>query len=254
VTPPVRGMDATVERIAVDGISLQNGAIRCAMNILIVEDDAILAESMARTVQHMSHVATVMRDGRQARGTLLGGDHFDLVILDIGLPGVDGLSLLRELRPADRHIPVMLVTARDSIDDRIRGLDLGADDYLVKPVVLSEMAARVRALLRRSALERSQELHHGALRMDTTAKRLWVSGSEVPVTAREWVMLEYLLRRPERVVSKSQLQVAVFGNDEPAYNAVEVYISRLRTKFERAGLRIRTVRGFGYMLEDFQPA
>ena len=221
------------------------------MNILIVEDDAILAESVARAVQHMSHVATVVRDGRQARAILLAGD-FDLIILDIGLPGIDGLSLLRELRPADRRIPVMLVTARDSIDDRIHGLDLGADDYLVKPVVLSELAARVRALLRRSTLEGSQELSHGGLRMDTSAKRLWLSGSEVVVTAREWALLEYLLRRPERVISKDQLRVAVFGDEEPGYNAVEVYISRLRTKFERDGLRIRTVRGFGYMLEDFK--
>jgi DNA-binding response OmpR family regulator len=224
------------------------------MNILIVEDDPILAESMGRTVEHMKHTATMVRDGQQARSVLIDADHFDLVILDIGLPGIDGLSLLRELRSADRRIPVMLLTARDSIDDRIRGLDLGADDYVVKPVILSEMAARVRALLRRSTLEASKELVHGTLRMDTTAKRLWLSGVEVEVTAREWALLEYLLRRPERVISKDQLRIAVFGDEEPGYNAIEVYISRLRTKFERDGLRIRTVRGFGYMLEDFQPA
>lgn len=221
------------------------------MNILIVEDDAILAEGMARTVQHMGNVATVIRDGQRARALLASGDTFDLIVLDIGLPGIDGLTLLRELRQADRRLPVMLLTARDSVDDRIRGLDLGADDYLVKPVVLSEMAARIRALLRRSTLEASAELQHGSLRMDTKARRLWLSGDEVEVTAREWVVLEYLLRRPERVVSKEQLRMAVFGDEEPGYNAVEVYISRLRTKFENDGLRIRTVRGFGYMLEDF---
>jgi DNA-binding response OmpR family regulator len=222
------------------------------MNILVVEDDPILAEGVARAIQHMGNVATVVSDGVQAHELLMAGDAFDLVVLDIGLPGVDGLTLLRELRRSDRRTPVMLLTARDSIDDRIRGLDLGADDYLVKPVVLSEMAARIRALLRRSTLEASNELLHGALRMDTKAKRLWLSGAEVEVTAREWVVLEYLLRRPERVVSKDQLRMAVFGEDEPAYNAVEVYISRLRTKFESDGLRIRTVRGFGYMLEDFR--
>ncbi len=224
------------------------------MNILIVEDDAILAEGVARTVEHMGNVATVVRDGQQAHALLFGSDTFDLMVLDIGLPGIDGLTLLRELRQADLRMPVMLLTARDSIDDRIRGLDLGADDYLVKPVVLSEMAARIRALLRRSTLEASSELLHGALRMDTKAKRLWLSGDELEVTAREWLVLEYLLRRPERVVSKEQLRIAVFGDDEPGYNAVEVYISRLRTKFENAGLRIRTVRGFGYMLEDFKAA
>ncbi len=224
------------------------------MNILIVEDDAILAEGVARTVEHMGGVATVVRDGLQAHALLFGGDTFDLMVLDVGLPGIDGLTLLRELRSADRHMPVMLLTARDSIDDRIRGLDLGADDYLVKPVVLSELAARLRALLRRSMLEVSSELVHGALRMDAKARRLWLRGHEVEVTAREWLVLEYLLRRPERVVSKDQLRIAVFGDDEPGYNAVEVYISRLRTKFENAGLRIRTVRGFGYMLEDFKGA
>jgi DNA-binding response OmpR family regulator len=224
------------------------------VNILIVEDDAILAEGVARTVEHMGGVATVVRDGLQAHALLFGGDTFDLMVLDVGLPGIDGLTLLRELRSADRHMPVMLLTARDSIDDRIRGLDLGADDYLVKPVVLSELAARLRALLRRSMLEVSSELVHGALRMDAKARRLWLRGHEVEVTAREWLVLEYLLRRPERVVSKDQLRIAVFGDDEPGYNAVEVYISRLRTKFENAGLRIRTVRGFGYMLEDFKGA
>ena len=223
------------------------------MNILIVEDDAILAEGMARTIEHMGNVATVIRDGQQARALFQGGDTFDLIVLDIGLPGIDGLTLLRELRQADRRLPVMLLTARDGIDDRIRGLDLGADDYLVKPVVMSELAARIRALLRRSTLEASNELLHGSLRMDTRARRLWLSGDEVEVTAREWVVLEYLLRRPERVVSKEQLRMAVFGDEEPGYNAVEVYISRLRTKFEDDGLRIRTVRGFGYMLEDFRP-
>ena len=224
------------------------------MNILVVEDDAILAEGVARAIQHMGNAATVVRDGIQAQALLNRSDPFDLVILDIGLPGIDGLTLLRELRQSDRRTPVLLLTARDSIDDRIRGLDLGADDYLVKPVVLSELAARIRALLRRSTLEASNELLHGALRMDTKAKRLWLSGEEVEVTAREWVVLEYLLRRPERVVSKDQLRIAVFGDEEPGYNAVEVYISRLRTKFESDGLRIRTVRGFGYMLEDFHAA
>ncbi|MEO8938713.1 MAG: response regulator [Burkholderiaceae bacterium] len=223
------------------------------MNILIVEDDVILAEGMARTIAHMGNVATVVRDGLQARSLILGGDTFDLMVLDIGLPGIDGLTLLRELRQTDHRMPVMLLTARDSVDDRIRGLDLGADDYLVKPVVLSEMAAHIRALLRRSTLEATSELLHGALRMDTKSKRLWLSSEEVEVTAREWVVLEYLLRRPERVVSKDQLRIAVFGNEEPGYNAVEVCISRLRTKFEGDGLRIRTVRGFGYMLEDFNP-
>ncbi len=224
------------------------------MNILVVEDDAILAEGVARAIQHMGNSATVVRDGTQAQALLNSGDPFDLMILDIGLPGIDGLTLLRELRQSDRRTPVLLLTARDSIDDRIRGLDLGADDYLVKPVVLSELAARIRALLRRSTLEASNELLHGALRMDTKAKRLWLSGEEVEVTAREWVVLEYLLRRPERVVSKDQLRIAVFGDEEPGYNAVEVYISRLRAKFEINGLRIRTVRGFGYMLEDFRAA
>lgn len=224
------------------------------MNILIIEDDTILAEGMAHTIQQMGNVATVVGDGLHARALVAGNDAFDLLILDIGLPNVDGLTLLRELRRDDRRTPVMLLTARDSVDDRIRGLDLGADDYLVKPVVLSEVAARVRALLRRSSLEHSHELLHGPIRMDTVARRLWVANETIEVTAREWMLLEYLLRRPERVVSKEQLCIAIFGPDEPSYNAVEVYISRLRTKFQGSGLLIRTVRGFGYMLADFKAA
>lgn len=222
------------------------------MRILIVEDDAILADGVARTIQQMGFRPTVTSDGTRA-SELLSEEAFDLVLLDIGLPGVDGLTLLRRLRDGDSRTPVMLLTARDGIDDRIRGLDLGADDYLVKPVILSELAARVRARLRRVQLETSDELLHGPLRMDTRTRRAWLGAEVLALTSREWEVLEYLLRRPERVVSKEQIQSLVIGRDEPNYNAVEVYVSRLRAKLEPAGVRIRTVRGFGYMLDDYRP-
>ena len=224
------------------------------MNILIVEDDVILSEGIARTMQRMGHATTVVHDGARARRLLDGPDGFGLVLLDIGLPGIDGIGLLQALRLDRPGLPVVLLTARNALEDRIRGLDLGADDYLVKPVALAELAARVRALVRRSSLEASEVLTHGAIRMETASRRLYVDDAEIEVTGTEWRLLEYLLRRPERVVSKQQLLVAGFGDDDPGYNAVEVYISRLRAKFEASGLRIRTVRGFGYMVEDRRPS
>jgi two-component system OmpR family response regulator len=219
------------------------------MRILIAEDDAILGDAVLRTVQQLGHDAQLFTDGLDAL-RCLGEQRFDLVLLDIGLPGIDGIALLRHLRSSGDETPVMLLTARDGIGDRIAGLDLGADDYLVKPMALSELAARIRARLRRQQLAVSAELTLGPLRLDSDARRAWLSGAELALTTREWGVLEHLMRRPGRVVSKEQVQRAASGEAEAGYNAAEVYVSRLRAKLEPAGVRIRTVRGFGYMLED----
>lgn len=221
------------------------------MNVLIVEDDAVLSDGISRTVLQMGHQPVTAADGPCAHAMLASGT-FDLVLLDIGLPGMDGLTLLQRLREGDARTQVVLLTARDGVDDRIRGLDLGADDYVVKPVALSELAARIRAHLRRSQLESSTTLVHGPLSLDTLAHRAWLCGEELDLPTREWQVLDYMLRRPERVVTKGQLQLLVAGTEGVNYNIVEVYISRLRSKLETAGIRIRTVRGLGYMLEDYR--
>jgi len=150
-------------------------------------------------------------------------------------------------------MPVLLLTARDKVDDRVHGLDLGADDYMVKPFAMPELTARVRALLRRSQSQAGPRVGHGPLTLDMAARRAFLGGAPLELAAREWSVLEVLLGRVERVVSKEAIIQAVAGwGEELSPNAIEVYVSRLRAKLEPAGIRIRTVRGFGYMLEDFK--
>ena len=222
------------------------------MRILIVEDDATVADALARTFERQGLQPEVVNDGDLA-AECLKREQFALILLDIGLPGTDGLTLLKQIREADASVPVMLLTARDAIGDRIGGLDLGADDYLVKPFATDEVAARARALLRRDNLRASTDLVHGPLRIDTITHRVTLAGQPLELTEREWEVLTFLVRRPEQVIAKEALQVAAGGGAGAGYNAAEVYISRLRAKIEPAGIRIRTVRGFGYMLEDGKP-
>ena len=219
------------------------------MRILIVEDDPTVADALARTFERQGLSPEVVGDGDMA-SDYLKREEFALILLDIGLPGTDGLTLLKQIRAANASVPVMLLTARDAIGDRIGGLDLGADDYLVKPFSTDEVAARARALLRRANLRASTDLTHGPLRIDTITHRVTLAGQPLELTEREWEVLTFLVRRPEQVIAKEALQVAAGGGVGAGYNAAEVYISRLRAKLEPAGLRIRTVRGFGYMLED----
>lgn len=220
------------------------------MRILVVEDDAVLAHGIRKVLDPFGFQLTLAASGAAAERAI-AADTFDLALLDLGLPDADGLALLRTLRTDHRRLHVIVITARDSIDDRIRGLDLGADDYLVKPVTLAELAARVRAVARRLRIEGSSRLVHGPIVMDTDAKRAWIDDTPIELTVREWRMLEYLLRRPGRVVSKEQMLGVVSGREDAvSYNAVEVYMSRLRAKLDPAGVRVRTVRGFGYMLEE----
>jgi two-component system OmpR family response regulator len=178
---------------------------------------------------------------------------FDLMLLDIGLPGIDGYEVLRRLRSAQDATPVLVLTARDHINERVYGLDLGADDYLAKPFAMAELGARVRALLRRAQMRSSPRITHGPLSMDKAARRAYLAGEQLDLTAREWAVLEVLLQKVEKIVSKDSIIQWVAGWDgELSPNAVEVYVSRLRAKLEPAGIRIRTVRGFGYMLEEFR--
>jgi two-component system OmpR family response regulator len=178
-------------------------------------------------------------------------EHYDLVVLDLGLPGIDGFDVLRQLRRESHAGSILILTAHDAEADRVRGLDLGADDYVTKPFSLPELEARMRALMRRSQAVKSPKLRFGRLTVDTAGRRASIGSDALEFTPREWAALEYLLMRVGQVVSKEHLLQAMCSwDDSLTHNAIEVYISRLRSKLHDAGIRIRTVRGFGYMVED----
>ena len=222
------------------------------VRILIVEDDAALASGIARILEGDGHAVDVMATGEHA---VLGArqESFGLVILDVGLPGIDGFEVLRRLRAGGDRAPVLMLTARDALDDRVRGLDLGADDYMAKPFAMPELTARVRALVRRSQAQSGPKIVHGPLTLDTVARRAQLNGDALDLAAREWAVLEVLLARVEKIVSKEAIiQAMASWGEELTPNAIEVYVSRLRSKLEPAGVKIRTVRGFGYMLEEFK--
>jgi DNA-binding response OmpR family regulator len=224
------------------------------MHILLVEDDPALADSTARALRSQGWAVDVTARGEPVPLSVRQ-DPYDLVILDIGLPGIDGFETLRRVRAQGSATPVLMLTARDAVEDRVRGLDAGADDYLVKPFALSELLARVRVLHRRAQARIDATLTLGRLKMDLDAKRAFVDAQPLELSAREWSVLEYLLGRAGKVVAKEQILQAVAGWDEAiSENAIEVYVSRLRAKLDAAGVRIRTVRGFGYLLEGAEDA
>jgi two-component system OmpR family response regulator len=222
------------------------------MDVLLVEDDTSLSDGIARILLGAGHAVEARATGSDALEATRSR-RFDLMLLDIGLPGIDGYEVLRRLRSAQDATPVLVLTARDHINERVYGLDLGADDYLAKPFAMAELGARVRALLRRAQMRSSPRITHGPLTMDKAARRAYLAGEQLDLTAREWAVLEVLLQKVEKIVSKDGIIDWVAGWDgELSPNAVEVYVSRLRAKLEPAGIRIRTVRGFGYMLEEFR--
>ena len=216
------------------------------MRILVVEDDALLAEGLTSVLARAGHAVDRATTGRDA-DLLLRDEEFDLVVLDVGLPDIDGFEVLRRLRSRHASINVLVLTARDAVEDRVRGLDLGADDYLTKPFSVTEFEARVRALLRRIANPAALWSVAG-LTVDAAAKRVRAGDQQIDLTPREWALLELFLTRPGRVLSKDQIAESLHTFDEQlSPNAIEVHVSRLRTKLEPAGVHIRTVRGFGYL-------
>jgi two-component system OmpR family response regulator len=223
------------------------------MHVLLVEDDAVLADGLCRILTGHGMVVDVVGNGNQADQMLVRAE-VTVVVLDIGLPGIDGFEVVRRLRARGSNIPVLLLTARDAIEDRVRGLELGADDYLVKPFASAELVARIRALARRNTPKPSA-LGLGGLVLDSASKRARIGERAIELSVREWAVLEYLLQHSARVVSKQQIIDAILPwGDDLTLNAVEVYISRLRLKIADAGITIRTIRGFGYMLEAQAPA
>jgi two-component system OmpR family response regulator len=222
------------------------------MDVLLVEDDTSLSDGIARILLGAGHAVEARATGSEALEATRSR-RFDLMLLDIGLPGIDGYEVLRRLRGAQDATPVLVLTARDHVNERVHGLDLGADDYLAKPFAMAELGARVRALLRRVQMRSSPRMTHGPLSLDKAARRAYLAGEPLDLTAREWAVLEVLLQKVEKIVSKDNIVHWVSGWDgDLSPNAVEVYVSRLRAKLEPAGIRIRTVRGFGYMLEEFR--
>jgi DNA-binding response OmpR family regulator len=223
---------------------------RTIMHVLVVEDDAVLADGLSRVLGSHGMAVEVVGNGVQADQLLqrAGAAAAEVVVLDIGLPGMDGFEVVRRLRARGNAVPVLLLTARDAVEDRVRGLEQGADDYLVKPFATAELVARVKALARRHTAP--QALALGQLSLDVAAKRARVGDKVIELSVREWAVLEYLLQHASRVVSKQQIIDAILPwGDDITPNAVEVYISRLRLKIADAGVAIRTIRGFGYMLE-----
>jgi two-component system, OmpR family, response regulator len=218
------------------------------MRILLVEDDAVLVDGLCRVLQGQGIQVELAHDGIRADQLLQGGS-YAVAVLDIGLPGIDGFEVVRRLRARGSGMPVLLLTARDAVEDRVKGLELGADDYLVKPFATPELVARIRALARRNAPP-SGALVAGRLTLDVAARRAHVGDKSLELSVREWAVLEYLLQHSGRVVSKQQIVDAIQPwGDDLTLNAVEVYVSRLRAKLEDAGVAIRTIRGFGYLLE-----
>lgn len=214
------------------------------MNILIVEDDNLIASGLKTALERAQHTATCVGNGLDAQ-KYLQTNAFDLVILDLGLPGKDGFEVLRQLRQAGMLISVLILSARDALKDRVLGLDLGADDYLVKPFELDELLARVRALERRRASRASNEFAQGRLTLDLSAMTVKWDGAPVDVSRREWTLLRLLLNHPDRVYSRAQIEEVLYGWGESAdSNAVDVHVHHLRRKF--GAELIQTVRGIGY--------
>ncbi len=220
------------------------------MRVLIAEDDQVLADGLMRALRNGGAAVDHVPDGIQADTALMTNTEFDLLILDLGLPKMHGLEVLKRLRARGSVLPVLILTAADSVDERVKGLDLGADDYMAKPFSLQELEARARALIRRGAGSTSNLIKHGPLTYDQGGRVATLEGKMVELSARELGLLEVLLQRVGRLVSKDQLveRLCEWG-DEVSNNAIEVYIHRLRKKIEKGPVRIATVRGLGYCLE-----
>ncbi len=216
------------------------------MRILLVEDDPQLGDGLSVGLRQAGFAVDWLQDGRAADHALQS-ERFDLVVLDLGLPGIDGMQVLQAARQRGLRAPVLVLTARDATGDKIAGLDAGADDYLVKPVDLDELAARLRALLRRSAGRAAPVLQRGDLQLDPAARSVSLAGQPIDLPAREFALLQLLLENAGRVLSRSQIEQSLYGwREEPDSNALEVHIHHLRKKL--GSELIRTLRGVGYTI------
>ena len=223
------------------------------MRLLLVEDDDIVADGILRGLTAANYSVHRVTSAEAAQAAIVD-EEFALAVIDVGLPGADGLTLVRRLRSAGKSLPTLILTARCTLTDKVKALDLGADDFLSKPFEPAELAARCRALMRRSYGATSGIIKFNRMSVDLVGKRLCIDETEVELTAREWAVLECLVRRMGLIVSKDRLQQAVASPDHDVTpNAVEVHISRLRAKLGTAAI-IRSLRGLGYRLEEAKSA
>ncbi|MEP7326930.1 MAG: response regulator transcription factor [Gemmatimonadota bacterium] len=225
------------------------------MRVLVVEDDARVADLVARTLREGGWAADLVANGSAALLAMSMND-YDLVIVDVGLPDLTGIELCRRWRSEGRQTPILMLTARNALSDRVEGLDAGADDYLAKPFAAEELMARLRALARRPPSALSPVLHYDDLELDPAARSANRAGNRIRLTAREFAFLEYALRNPGRLLTRAQILEHVWDdNFEPVANAVDVLVGRVRRKLEAGGARplIHTIRGGGYMLSEREP-
>ncbi|MEI2414892.1 response regulator transcription factor [Orrella sp. JC864] len=219
------------------------------MRVLVIEDDTTLGHALQEFLSDQGYAVDWLTEGEPALGAL-SGQPYDLLVLDLNLPGMGGLEILRRLRADGNSLPVLILTARDGLEDRVAGLDAGADDYVTKPFDLPELAARVRALARRRAGQVQPLLEIGPLTFDTVGREVRVNGERLALSVRELSVLEMLMARAGRVVTKRQIVNSLSAWDADfSENAVEVYVYRLRKRLEGTGAGIQTVRGFGYLLD-----
>lgn len=221
------------------------------MRVLVVEDDARLANVLEKGLREAAYAVDVVGTGRSAivEGSIVP---YDVIVLDVNIPEPDGFEVARRLRAKGSTARILMLTARDAVDDRIRGLDAGADDYLTKPFSFDELLARLRALMRRTGDVLPSELGVGDLRLDTRGQRAWVAGEEVPLTTKEYALLEYLVRNTGKVIGRAEISDHVWDEGyDPASNLIEVYVNRLRGKIDRGHGEpyIQTRRGAGYVLQ-----
>lgn len=221
------------------------------MRILLVEDDKMIGEGLQKALRKGGYTVNWAEDGETANITLKDAQ-YDLVVLDLGLPDLSGLDVLRALRKVGNSVPVLILTARDAISDKVKGLDAGADDYLLKPFALEELEARIRSLMRRNAGQAGQEegwLHHGKLSLNPKTHEALFDGASAALSGREFAILLALIKVPTAILSKAQLEETLYGwNEEIASNAVEVHIHQLRKKLGNDV--IRNIRNVGYTLKD----
>jgi DNA-binding response OmpR family regulator len=223
------------------------------VRLLVVEDDDIVADAISRGLSAANFSVLRVTSAESAQSAL-AGEEFALAVIDVGLPGTDGLTLVRRLRSAGKTLPTLILTARCTLSDKVKALDIGADDFLSKPFEPAELVARCRALLRRSSGALDGVIKLNRMSVDLTGRKLLIDEAEVELTAREWLVLECLVRRTGQIVSKEKVQQVVASREqEVTPNAVEVHISRLRSKLGDAVV-IRSLRGLGYRLEEAKPA
>lgn len=226
------------------------------MRVLVVEDEPEVRDLLCRVIRGVSWAVDAAPDGTSGLAQLSAGE-YDLAVLDVGLPDLDGFEVCRRLRQRGNRTPVLVLTARNAVDDRVRGLDAGADDYLAKPFDVAELLARLRALARRPVPALDPVLAIADLTLDPAARRAERSGVPLVLTAREYALLEYLMRHPRRVMTRAQILTHVWDdNFDPVANAVDVLLGRVRRKVDREGLLplIHTVRGMGYIMSDNPPS